>query len=209
MAEETKSATATAKPRKSAPVVASSSKAEEDDVHTVEEEEGGWKEFIWNRDKKEFLGRKGKSWWDIFVFYVMFFIGLILFFMLSWYISLLFVENYVPYKNGEGSLLYEKGPGLTFRPTPDRDSNGVSTMIWFSPGAIRTGHSFWSGQLKNWTESMPKDTKQCSAGDNSIKEPCQVKQEDYGECDGIGDDTFGYAVGEPCILLKLNRVRIP
>lgn len=205
MAEETKSST-TAKPRKSAPAVASP-KSEDDDVATAEEEEGGWKVFIWNREKKEFLGRGGKSWWDIFVFYVIFFIGLILFFLLSWYISLLFVEKYEPYKHGKGSLLYEKSPGLTFRPAPDRETNGVSTMIWFSPGAIRTGHSFWSGQLKDWMEKLPK-TRKCEATDSSEKQPCLVQREDYGECDGVGDDTFGYAVGEPCILLKLNRVRI-
>ena len=35
---------------------------------------------------------------------------------------------------------------------------------------------------------------------------CRLNRSMLGQCDGVGDPGFGYPAGEPCVLLKLNRV---
>ncbi|CAL8100110.1 unnamed protein product [Orchesella dallaii] len=190
-------------------------------------EEGGWKKFVWNEDKREFLGRTGKSWFLIFVFYVIFFISLFAFFMFNWYLVLfLTVSDDKPSKHGDriGSVLYQDGPGLSIRPIPDRQTNSNTALIWFSVGSYEN-FRYWKNQLSAWFYNMPKETppgsgslpeatKECnppevSNGDKS----CLVPIERYGACQPLLPDTsintitdFGYSRGEPCILLKLNRI---
>jgi len=39
------------------------------------------------------------------------------------------------------------------------------------------------------------------------KKACQFKRSLLQNCSGIEDPTFGYSKGQPCILLKMNRVQ--
>uniref|UniRef100_A0A8C3XQ02 Sodium/potassium-transporting ATPase subunit beta n=1 Tax=Chelydra serpentina TaxID=8475 RepID=A0A8C3XQ02_CHESE len=38
------------------------------------------------------------------------------------------------------------------------------------------------------------------------RKACQFKRSQLQNCSGIGDPTFGYSTGQPCILLKMNRI---
>lgn len=41
------------------------------------------------------------------------------------------------------------------------------------------------------------------------KKACQFKRSFLKNCSGLEDPTFGYSTGQPCILLKMNRVYWP
>lgn len=43
--------------------------------------------------------------------------------------------------------------------------------------------------------------------DSEEKKACQFKRSLLQNCSGIEDPTFGYSKGQPCILLKMNRVQ--
>jgi len=182
-----------------------------------QEDEGGWKKFVWNEDTREFLGRTGKSWLLIFIFYVIFFISLFAFFMFNWYLVLtLTVTDKHPSKTGDkiGSVLFRDGPGLGVRPLTDRTSNAGSSLVWFAVGGYESIR-FWKNQLNSWFYNIPNsgapDTKVCTPTSIADDKSCEISWDDFGPCSPV-DPTkntlsdFGYMRGEPCVLVKVNRV---
>ena len=44
---------------------------------------------------------------------------------------------------------------------------------------------------------------------NYPKRACQFNRTQLGDCSGIGDPThYGYSTGQPCVFIKMNRVRV-
>lgn len=40
------------------------------------------------------------------------------------------------------------------------------------------------------------------------RKACQFKRSWLGECSGLRDPHYGYSQGRPCVLLRMNRVRV-
>lgn len=173
------------------------------------QDNGGFKRFLWNPDTSEVLGRTGASWFKITVFYIIFFAGLAAFFGLMLWIFLQTLEESKPKWIGESGLI-GSNPGVGFRPMPDQDKNVESTLIWYKRGQGNDG-SFWSNQLKKMMDDYEnptgtsKNSHNCGPGNGATSEKwCNIVL--TGETTCNKENEFGYPKGEPCILIKLNKI---
>lgn len=166
-----------------------------------------FKTFLWNPEKKEFMGRTSKSWSLILLFYVCLYSLLAGMFSLCIYGMLSTLSPYTPtYRDRVNN------PGMMIRPY----LGGVS--IRFKP----TVEATWSQYVQNLQDFLApyNDSIQamknipCSPGEYFMQDgdeseerlACQFNRATLKNCSGIEDPTFGYSIGKPCILLKMNKI---
>ncbi|KAJ6222516.1 hypothetical protein RDWZM_001061 [Blomia tropicalis] len=171
-------------------------------------------QFIWNPSTKEFLGRTGGSWFKIIVFYIIFYICLAAFWALMLLIFYQTLDEHSPKFTLTDSRI-GANPGLGFRPRP-RTENIDSTLIWFKNGNNEDNWKYWSDSLQDFLEPYEKTTNQ-QADTGAYIDQCQGKKapEDGKFCffdikeiqnNCTSGQNFGYARGDPCVLIKLNRI---
>ncbi|KAG8553763.1 hypothetical protein GDO81_003534 [Engystomops pustulosus] len=163
--------------------------------------------FIWNPEKKEVLGRDGKSWAQILIFYFALYAFLTGMFALCIYGLLLTISPYVPtYRDRVFP------PGVTIRPLETGfhyTFNSSETDTW-AP-YTEALHTF----LEAYDDNKQRATNvECTPGRYFIQEgeeyeerkACQFRRSMLKNCSGIEDPSFGFSTGKPCILLKMNRI---
>jgi len=176
-------------------------------------EDGGWKQFLWNSDKGEFLGRTGGSWFKITLFYVIFYGCLAGIFIGTIQAMLLTLSDYKPTWQDRVAP-----PGLSH--TPRSDKSEVS----FNPSDVETFLPYTKALnefLEKYNEVAQVDQMQfedCGdepadyknrgdlESDVGVRRACRFSRSLLGPCDGIKDPDFGFKAGKPCLIVKLNRI---
>ncbi|XP_043913280.1 protein ATP1B4 isoform X2 [Protopterus annectens] len=190
---------------------------EEDDdeePETMEKPKKSWHErmhdcklLMWNPEKGEFMGRTGKSWALILLFYFVLYAFLAGLFGLCLYVMLLTISPYTPTYRDRVCP-----PGVMIRPSPpgfEFNFNISERHTWSS--YVEQLHSF----LEPYNDSVQAvKNKFCNSEDYIVQKmkesaemlACQFNRSMLESCSGISDTDFGYSVGKPCILLKMNRI---
>ncbi|KAM3910247.1 sodium/potassium-transporting ATPase subunit beta-2-like isoform 2-T2 [Leptodactylus fuscus] len=170
-----------------------------------------WKQFIWNPQTREFMGRNATSWALILLFYVVFYAFLTAVFSLSMWVMLQTIDEYNPkYSDRLGN------PGLMIRPklstldivynmNPENGSwrdyvNGLNSVLSDYNDTVQAERGVPCTAGTYSTQSDTGDVR------NYPKKACQFLRENLKNCSGIDDPTYGYTSGAPCVLIKMNKV---
>ncbi|XP_040929727.1 sodium/potassium-transporting ATPase subunit beta-2a isoform X3 [Betta splendens] len=169
-----------------------------------------WRDFFWNPRTHELLGRTATSWGLILLFYLVFYLFLAGMFALTMYILLLTLDDYKPTWQDQLAT-----PGMMIRPKGDQLEIVYSVsdaQSW--DGFVQNLNSFLSPyndiyQVQT-NDNCPPDQYfiQEDSGEvrNNPKRSCQFNRTMLEECSGLSDHFYGYSRGQPCILIKMNRV---
>ncbi|CAB3410544.1 unnamed protein product [Caenorhabditis bovis] len=175
------------------------------------EDEETFKQFLYNPKNKTVLGRTGKSWCQITVFYIIFYALLAAFWLACLTTFLKTLDPKVPRFYGKGTII-GVNPGVGYQPW--LKENPDSTLIQFNlqdPASWKP----YVDQLDNYMgkySSNVSETRECGPNDtNDVLEkdgdalPCRfdVSQFDKGCSAKTG---YGYQRGAPCVVISLNRL---
>ncbi|XP_060263616.1 protein ATP1B4 isoform X2 [Ovis aries] len=184
-------------------------KEEEDRKDSQETDSAWWRklqivnEYLWDPEKRTSLARTGL----ILVIYFFFYASLAAVITLCMYTLFLTISPYMPTFTER-----VKPPGVMIRPFAH------SLNFNFNVSEPDTWQHYvisLNGFLQGYNDSLQEEMNvDCPPGQYFIqdgdededKKACQFKRSFLKNCSGLEDPTFGYSTGQPCILLKMNRI---
>ncbi|XP_014866381.1 PREDICTED: sodium/potassium-transporting ATPase subunit beta-233-like [Poecilia mexicana] len=176
-------------------------------------DDGGWKEFLWNSERGELLGRTGGSWFKIAVFYVIFYGLLAGVFIGTIQAMLMTLSEYKPTWQDRVAP-----PGLSHTPRSDKAEVffSVRESETYLPyvKALRDFMKQYDDNIQNNNMlfedcgEQPADYKHRGdlESDMGGVKACRFPRSLLGSCSGLEDNDFGFKDGKPCLIVKLNRI---
>ncbi|XP_028623422.1 protein ATP1B4 isoform X1 [Grammomys surdaster] len=164
-------------------------------------------EYLRDPEKRMSLARTGQSRSLILVIYFFFYASLAAVITLFIYMLFLAISPYMPTFTEQ-----VKPPGVMIRPFAH------SLNFNFNVSEPETWQHYvisLNGFLQGYNDSLQEEMNiDCPPGQYFIqdgdededKKACQFKRSFLKNCSGLEDPTFGYSTGQPCILLKMNRI---
>lgn len=179
--------------------------------------------FLYDKNTGAIMGRTPLSWLLITIFYIVYYAFLAGFWALMLIAFFQFIDDKEPRWQQEASRI-GRSPALGVRPGQTWDYID-SSMIIFNKDTDKDvknkvpGYAGWVKRTNDFLEEYKKaapNAVDCGLdGGNSDAQTldqhnkfCKFSITNLGDCSGTkaGDANFGYDKGEPCILLKLNRI---
>ncbi|XP_061636215.1 sodium/potassium-transporting ATPase subunit beta-1a [Phyllopteryx taeniolatus] len=175
--------------------------------------DGGWRGFLWNSERKEFLGRTGGSWFKILLFYVIFYGCLAAFFAGTIQVMMLTLSNYKPTYQDRVAP-----PGLSHMPRSFKSeisfsiSNPTSYELYVA--SINKFLMLYDDDRQTdlikyencGDEPEPYRERGSLESDLGQRKACRFRRSWLQSCSGLPDGTYGFRDGAPCIIVKLNRI---
>jgi sodium/potassium-transporting ATPase subunit beta len=167
--------------------------------------------FFFDKDTGAVMGRTPKSWALITLFYVVYYALLAGFWTGCMCVFLYTIDEKVPRWTEDGSLI-GRSQSLGVRPNQSDEFIDSGLIIFntavkeSTDGQHVAGWGEWSARVDSFLSSYRKSKGvDCAGGAKTPPEGkfCKFPLELLGPC-GTGD--FGYDVGKPCIILKLNKI---
>lgn len=157
--------------------------------------------FLYNSETKEVLGRGGKSWAKIGLFYLVFYGFLAGFFSAMLAVFLTSVER--PEDGGKPKLtqFIENKPGLTTVGPKLESYDSSKNSFGYSDKLVEVFQSIKDN--KGYKDVCPE-----AKGDNVTK-PCYAPFSLYGDCKpnaNITGSLFGLKAKQPCVFIRINKV---
>lgn len=177
---------------------------------TLHEKIDDIKTYLWNAETNEFMGRSGKSWSLILLFYSALYLFLAAMFAGCMFCLMWSISPYHPTHNDR-----VMPPGLTMAPHLD-----IHHEITFNASDRKS----WKRYTKSMDEylrpyndgAQTRKNIECSHDnkyflqdgleESAQRKACQFKRSWLGDCSGLSDPHFGFSQGKPCILLRMNRI---
>ncbi|XP_037554219.1 sodium/potassium-transporting ATPase subunit beta-1a [Nematolebias whitei] len=176
--------------------------------------DGGWRNFIWSSEKKEFLGRTGGSWFKILLFYVIFYGCLAGIFVGTIQAMLLTLNDYKPKYQDRVAP-----PGLSHTPLSEKSEisfkvNDAASYMKYIEKMNELLNKYndtrQTTDLKfedcGDTPQHYKDRGSLESDSDGQRTACRFNRTLLKSCSGLSDGTYGFKEGKPCLIVKLNRI---
>jgi len=163
-------------------------------------ERHGWEAvswFLYDKNTGAIMGRTPLSWLLITIFYIIYYACLAGFWAVMLIIFFQFIDEKEPMWQQDR---IGRSPALGVRPGQDWDNIDSSMLIFnkeqSKDGKTIPGYEQWVGRTNEFLEKQGYINK-------GVR---HEKLKALGECSGEQDPSFGYSNGQPCVLLKLNKI---
>jgi len=174
------------------------------------EDLSAWQRFhrvLYNHADGTVLGRTGKRWGQLFIFYSLFYCGLAILFSICMKGMMSTISDSYPRWTLKDSLI-GTNPGMGFRPMPENVDEG-SMITFSSTNASSTDQ--WVDSIENFLKvytEEPRGNRQICDYDKPPTEGkvCNVDltNPEWKQCSN--KTSYGYKSASPCVFLKLNRI---